>query len=73
MRKILIIVCVTVAAVLSLTGCKKRPSEAESGQEVLKTPAEYEAEAKGEISKKNMMSELERIEKALERELSQEQ
>lgn len=70
-RKVLVIVAVTAISVFCLSGCKKRSSEAESDEEVLKTMAEYEAEAKEQINKENMAEELERIEKALEQELSQ--
>jgi len=70
-RKVLVIVAVTAISVFCLSGCKKRSSEAESDEEVLKTIAEYEAEAKEQINKENMAEELERIEKALEQELSQ--
>jgi hypothetical protein len=72
-RKVLVIVAVTAISVFCLSGCKKRSSEAESEEEVLKTMAEYEADAKEQISKENMAEELERIEKALEQEVSQEE
>jgi len=72
-RKILVIVIVTAISVFCLSGCKKRSSEAESSQEVPKTMAEYEAEAKKQINKENMAEELERIEKTLEQEVSEEQ
>ena len=71
LRKVLVIVAVTVISVFCLSGCKKRSSEAESSQEVLKTMAEYEAEAKKQINKENMAEELERIEKTLEQEVSE--
>lgn len=73
LRKVLVIVAVTAISVFCLSGCKKRSSKAESGQEVLKTMAEYEAEAKKQINKENMAEELERIEKTLEQEVSKEQ
>jgi hypothetical protein len=72
-RKVLVIVAITAISVFCLSGCKKRSSEAESEEEVLKTMAEYEADAKEQISKENMAEELERIEKALEQEVSQEE
>ena len=73
LRKVLVIAAVAAISVFCLSGCKKRSSETESGQEVLKTAAEYEAEASEEINKENMAEELENIEKALEQEISQEQ
>ena len=72
-RKVLVIVAITAISVFCLSGCRKRSSEAESEEEVLKTMAEYEAEAKKQINKENMADELDRIEKALEQEISQEQ
>ena len=73
LRKVLVIVAVTVISVFYLSGCKKGSGEAESGEESLKTTAEYEAEARKEINKENIAEELERIEKALEQEVSLEQ
>ena len=73
LRKVLIIIAVATISVSCLSGCKKRSSEAESGQEVVKTMAEYEAEARKQINKENMAEELENIEKAIEQEISQEQ
>jgi hypothetical protein len=72
-RKVLILVAVTAISVFCLSGCKKSSSEAESDEEVPKTMAEYETEAKKQINKENMADELDRIEKALEEEVSQEQ
>jgi len=73
LHKVLVIVAATAISVFCLSGCKKRSSEAESSQEVLKTMAEYETEAKKQINKENMAEELERIEKTLEQEVSEEQ
>ena len=70
-RKVLVIVTVTAISVFCLSSCKKRSSEAEPDEEVLKTVAEYDSEAKKQINKENMADELERIEKALDQELSQ--
>ncbi len=70
-RKVLVIVTVTAISVFCLYGCKKRSSEAEPDEEVLKTVAEYDSEAKKQINKENMADELDSIEKALEQELSQ--
>ena len=73
LRKILIIIAVITISVFCLSGCKKRSSEAEPEREEVKTTAEYEAEAKREINKDNMAEELDKIEKALEQEIRQEQ
>ena len=74
MRKVLVII--TAAAVISifcLSGCKKRPSKPEPGEEVVKTLAEYEDEAKKEITKKNMGKELEKLEEEIEADMREEQ
>lgn len=73
LRKVLVVVAIIATSVFYLSGCKKRSGETESGQEVLKTMAEYEAEARKQINKKNMAEELENIEKTLEQEIGQEQ
>ncbi|MHC4337526.1 MAG: hypothetical protein ACYSTG_06200 [Planctomycetota bacterium] len=74
MRKVLVII--TAAAVISvfcLSGCKKRPSKPEPGEEPIKTLEEYKAEAEKEITGKNLEEELERLEKEIEAEIREEQ
>jgi Tfp pilus assembly protein PilP len=71
LRKVLVIFAAVAISVLCLSGCKKSSSEAESGEEDLKTMAEYESDAKKQITEKNVDEELERIEKSLEEEISQ--
>jgi ABC-type phosphate/phosphonate transport system substrate-binding protein len=68
-RKVLITVVVAAISVFLVTGCKKGPSEDQSGQPEIKTSAEYEAEAESEITEENMAKELEKMEKELEAEL----
>ncbi len=55
-----------------LSGCSKK-GEPESGEEQLKSVSEYQAEAQKEITSENMDAELEKIEKDVEQEISQEQ
>lgn len=66
LRKILVIAIIAVISVLCLNSCKKTSDEP-------KTAAEYKAEAKEQINKENMAQELDRIEKELEQDVSQEQ
>jgi len=68
-RKLVLMVTAAITAAFCLTGCKKEPSDTEA-QEV-KTVAEYQAQAEKEITAENMDAELEKIEKAMEQELSQ--
>ena len=73
LRKVLVIVMAAAIGVFCMSGCKKRSSEAAPEQEAIKTTAEYEADAKKEISKENMAEELEKLEKAVEDEISKEE
>ena len=72
-RKILLISVVVAMAVFYLGGCKKSESGSEPNQAETKTKAEYDTEAKEQINEDNMDAELERIEKELEEELTQQQ
>ena len=72
LRKILFIIVLATIGLFYISGCKDSSNEAESGQEVVKTAAEYEAEAKEQITKENMDEELDKIEKALEQEITEE-
>ena len=65
-RKTLILVMAVLMIAAVFAGCKKEP--AESG-DVVKTAAEYEAQAEKEINADNMADELEKIEKSVEADL----
>ena len=69
LRILLIIVVATAVTVFSLNGCKK---SSDTQQEQAKTLAEYQDEAKEQITEENMAEELEDIEKAVEQDVSQE-
>jgi len=71
LRKILIILAVASIGVFCLNGCKKRAGESESGEVVVKSMAEYEAEAKKEITPENMDAELDKLEKSVDRDIAQ--
>ncbi len=73
MLRNVLIIAVAAISVFWLSGCRKRPSEPESGEVTVKTMAEYEAEAKKEINKKNMARELKKLEKAIEEDIQKEQ
>ena len=72
LRRILV-VTIVVMSVFCLNGCKKRADEVQADTEEAKTAAEYEVEAKEQINKENMAEELERIDKELEQDISQEE
>ena len=73
LRRILMIAIIAVMSVFCMNGCKERSSSTQSDQEEVKTVADYKAEAKEQINKENMAEELERLEKSLEQDISQEQ
>ena len=69
LRKVLVIIVSATISFFCISGCD---GDAESDEVVVKTMAEYEAEAEAQINEENMAEELEKIEKALEQEISQE-
>jgi len=71
-RKVLTIFVVAILCISYTGGCKKTSSETVAQQDVVKTEAEYKAEAEKEISEDNMAAELEKIERAMEQEAGQE-
>jgi len=73
LRRIIVIAVVAAISVFWMSGCKKTPSSdaSKSQEEVVKTQAEYDAEAKENITKDNMASELEKMEKDVEQEVSE--
>jgi hypothetical protein len=73
LRKILTIVVQALLCFSLLSGCKGSSSESPAEQEAVKTEAEYKAEADKEINKDNMAEELDKIEKTMAQEATQEQ
>jgi outer membrane murein-binding lipoprotein Lpp len=72
-RKLFIIVALVIVGSFYLSGCDKSTGSNESDEDVVvKTQAEYEAEAKEEITEENMESELASLEKEVEQEISEE-
>jgi len=72
LRKISIIIIVLLLSMPCLNGCEKRSDKTQTDQEPVKTEAEYAAEAKEQINKDNMDQELERLEKSVEQDISEE-
>ena len=68
-RKIMILTVAVLMIAVVFTGCKKEPAES---VDVVKTTAEYEAEAEKEINTDNMADELDKIEKSVNTELETE-
>ena len=71
LKKIFIVAVVAAIAISISSGCKKDEGQTESDT-IVKTAAEYAADAEKTITEKNMDAELEKIEKELEEELSAE-
>jgi len=72
LRKVLVVVALAATIVFSASGCKKRSTEPNTPDEPeVKTMAEYETEAKKEITKENMDEELEKLEKEIEQEIGE--
>jgi len=70
LRRILLVGAAIVVVCWCLGGCKGK-SGTEPNQETVKSKAEYEAEAKKEITKENAGAELDKIEKELDQEAAQ--
>ncbi len=68
MFRVILIIALMAMTSFGFSGCKKSTDEEE-----VKTAAEYKAEAKEQINEDNMAAELERLEKELEQDVSQEQ
>jgi len=71
LRKIVALVGIAVISIFCLSGCKERPEEVKLDRETVKTTAEYQAEAREQITKGNMANELDKIEKVMEQEAGQ--
>ncbi len=71
-QKVLTIFVIAILCLSYMGGCKKTSSETENELDVVKTEAEYKAEAEKEINEDNMAAELEKIERAMEQEAGQE-
>ena len=72
-RKLFIIIALAILCSFYISGCDKTSSDNESnGDVVVKTQAEYEAEAGEQITEENMEEELGNLEKQIEQEISEE-
>jgi outer membrane lipoprotein-sorting protein len=67
-RKITALIVAAAIASFCLSGCKKSSTEAESNEPAVKSMAEYDAEAKKEITSDNMNAELDKIDKEMAQE-----
>ena len=71
LRRLLFLIVVMAVMFFCLAGCKKSSNEGESAEPPAKTMADYEAEAKEEVTEDNMADELQKITQDVEEEVSQ--
>jgi len=72
-RILSIIITLAILGSFFISGCGKTSSDNETGGDVeVKTQAEYDAEAKEQITEDNMEQELANLEKQIEQEISEE-
>ena len=72
-RTLSIIITLAILASCFISGCGKTSGDSESEENaIVKTEAEYEAQAQEEITEDNMEQELANLEKQIEQELSEE-
>jgi hypothetical protein len=73
LRKVFVIILLAILGSFYLGGCDKTSSDSESeGDVVVKTQAEYDAEAEKQITEENMEDELANLEKQIEQDISEE-
>ena len=71
MKKRFIIAVLTAGVVMmSLGGCKDKPANEEES-DIVKTPAEYKQQAEKDITKENMLQELDKLEKAVDQDTAE--
>jgi len=73
MLKKLLAISVLVLLMFAFFGCKKTADNKVSNEAAAKSTAEYQAEAKSQINKDNMSSELDKLEKSIEADAGTEQ
>ena len=73
LRKILVITILATLSLFYIGGCDKTSSDTETEEEVVvKTAAEYEAEAEKQITEENMEEELKKLEDTIDKEINEE-
>ena len=72
-RKVFIIISLVILGSFYLSGCDKTSRDSETDEEVVvKTQAEYDAEAEAQITEENMEEELKKLEQAIDKEITEE-
>ena len=71
MKKRFIIAVLTAGIVMmSLGGCKNKPAD-DPEADIVKTDAEYKEQAEKDITKENMLDELDKLEKSVDQETAE--
>lgn len=63
-------ILILASLVFSFAGCSKKTDDQVSSEPVAKSVAEYKAEADSQINKDNMLSELDKLEKSVDADIS---
>ena len=72
LRKAFLIVAIVALTGLALTGCKKSNDESDTSKPKppqVKTTQDYNTEAENQITRENMETELEKLEKEIEKDI----
>jgi len=73
LRKVFVIILLAILGSFYLGGCDKTSSDSETDEEVVvKTQAEYDAEAEKQITEENMEEELKKLEETIDKEIGEE-
>lgn len=73
LRKVLVMIILATLSLFYIGGCDETSSDTESDEEVvLKPMAEYEAEAEKQITEENFEDELKKLERTVDKEISEE-
>jgi hypothetical protein len=67
LRKLIIIVVLTLATVF-VSSCRKKPAQTETSGTEVKSQADYNEMAKKDVNSENMKAELDKLEKEIQRE-----
>ena len=73
LRKVFVIILLAILGSFYLGGCDKTSSDSETDEDVVvKTQAEYDAEAEKQITEENMEEELKKLEETIDKEIGEE-
>lgn len=68
-KRFIIAVLMACVILMSLGGCKDNPAD-DAETDIVKTDAEYKAQAEKDITRENMLDELDKLEKAVDQDIA---